>query len=238
MNEEDVQTFCDVTLQDRRTAIFCLQRHNNNLNLAITYYLDNSYRIVIPPDFMNDAGSSLSNNGDNSHSDPPRPANENNHDSTNANNNANANRNSQIIRNTSQQGVNQPPPASPIGSPSARQIRNVNKYQKEKPSLFIPFGVPLAEKPVAFDDHLSKGRKDLPPDPKLLFPSLNCPRVKCEVWKDGITWDSKFYSKNDTKCKEAMKQIEKNLLPTALFPDLEVVDVDIVFHKSKYSSEK
>ena len=53
MSEENIQEFMNITLQDRKTAMYCLQRHNSNLNLAISYYFDNSYRIVVPPDFMN-----------------------------------------------------------------------------------------------------------------------------------------------------------------------------------------
>lgn len=226
MSEEDIQEFMNITLQDRRTAMYCLQRHNGNLNLAISYYFDNSYRIVVPPDFMNE-------NSQSSTAQTTTPALS---ESQNSNQSPSSRNNDMSSNRNRREAINLSTPNPP--DMTARLTRDLTRYKKSDPSIFIPYGLPISEKPIQYDDHPSKISNEDIPNYEKLYSCVECKNVKCTVWKDGISVNSKFYPKNDPKCNEAMKQIKKNLLPTALFPDIGIVDFDISFKKSKYQSEK
>lgn len=55
MTDGAVQSFIEITQSDRRTALYCLQRHNNNLESALAFFYDAN--LTIPDDFMNDLTS-------------------------------------------------------------------------------------------------------------------------------------------------------------------------------------
>ena len=210
MDEETIQSFCDITLCDRRTAIYCLQRHVNNLQLALSYYFDNSSRLVIPPDFMTETQETQNNHQDHqeNQSNPVQPE-------------------------------NRPPPPTVSYT---RVLRNINATSKPVPSLYLPFGIQQFQSPVSSDDLFQNKQKQNPLDPVQLFPALESKHIMCTVWKDGITWESTFYSKKDPNCKKALKQIKHNQLPIALFPDLndseKLYDIEISFSSKKYEDSK
>lgn len=47
-----INRFIEVTDCDRRTAAYCLHRFNNNIEVAISFYFDNSFDLNIPETFM------------------------------------------------------------------------------------------------------------------------------------------------------------------------------------------
>lgn len=238
MSEEDIQEFMNITLQDRRTAMYCLQRHNGNLNLAISYWFDNSYRIQIPSDFMNENSQSSTSNTRTSENQSQTP-----NQILSALQSSlqllstNRRRRDEAQATTFDNQSANPPPANPPDL-TARLTRDLTRYKKSDPSIFIPYGLPISEKPVQFDDHHSKTSNEDMPNFEKLYSCIECKNVRCIVWKDGISLDSKFYPKSDPKCHEAMKQVKKNLLPTALIPNIGMVDLDIDFKSTKYQSEK
>lgn len=218
MSEEAIRQFCEFTMQDRRTAIYCLARHHGNLNLAISYYFDNQDRIVIPPDFMN-------------------PNSSNSNQTSTTNQSSNAGPTNRPTRQNLQTAA--PPPANP-GQPTARIMRTTTIYQKEEPTIFIPFGLPNTERPTPFEDQKIKYKREQTNQINELLDFPNRKTEKCIVYKNGIFFQSHFYPVTESNCQMAIEQIQSNQIPTALDENLNISDlnIDIELNRDYYHESK
>jgi hypothetical protein len=221
MSDDDAAMFMEITQCDRVTALFCLRRHSNNLQQALSFFFDAGLTGVQAPAAA-PADPSV-----------PRP--------------------SADWQPPPQPSFRPPPtvPAPPRGTPSvqipgprpaplpsplasaSRSARDPESYKRDDPPIFLPFGPRAPGMPAARQYEAPASMTCTVKSPADLFRDAERRTVECIIWKNGISIDGQFFRlADDRKCRAAMKQIQRNTLPTALSPDLKGCDLNLIIRKS------
>jgi hypothetical protein len=99
--------------------------------------------------------------------------------------------------------------------------------------LFLPFGARATGPPAARQSEAPAILPCAVKSPADLFRDSERRTVECIIWKNGVSIDGRFFRlSDDRKCRAAMKQIQKNNLPTAIAPDLKGCHLNLIVRKS------
>ena len=218
MNEETIDTFMEVTQCDRRTAMYCLQRNNNNLENALSFFYDSSF--TISEDFMNDNQESSSQHiSDNSaHSAHSSYSSHSSH--TNQENPQSSNPSPSSI-----------PPENPqSSSPVNEDVKP--KTDESKTHIYLPYGNNQIEEPFLQEIDLvclKRNEKMIPTDE--LYPTLSSHNHNVTIYSNGVEFDQKFFESNTELGQKLLQSISKGIIPEEIFNESPIDQFSLINKK-------
>ena len=219
INEQALATFIEVAQCDRRTAAWCMSRFRNNMSIALAFYFDMP-RIDIPEDFNPD---SVIDQGlpQLVHELPPPTQ------------TATQPRPPDVPVTT----VPPPPPPPPPSLTASLDTNDIVAFKfsascNQQPTLFVPLGQVQFQPPNLPESLWEDAEHARAETERSIFADVDAETVSCVVWRNGISWGDHFFDETADGYSEAIRQLEMNQLPTALIPDIQLGDVDLVFRKT------